>query len=226
MRIGTNLPEAVQPRFAASALIVIDVQNDFLDDGALPVPGSRAVLPAIARLLEAYRAAGRPIIHVVRLYEGEDVDLLRRDLIANGTSIARPGSAGAEIPREILDADQLQAHASLHAGAIVQVKPREWIIYKPRWSAFYRTRLDGHLRALDVDTVVIAGCNFPNCPRATAYDATAYDYRVAAVADAISGTTEAHVAEMPRAGIVAVSVDDVVNALATLSDDAEHPGMC
>lgn len=38
--------------------------------------------------------------------------------------------------------------------------------------AFYGTRLEEHLRALDVDTVVVCGCNFPNCPRTTIYEAS------------------------------------------------------
>ncbi|WP_416219531.1 isochorismatase family protein [Frankia sp. Cas4] len=42
---------------ASSALLVIDTQVDFVDGGACPVPGTTQVLPAITRLLRAYRAA-------------------------------------------------------------------------------------------------------------------------------------------------------------------------
>lgn len=37
-------------------------------------------------------------------------------------------------------------------------------MYKPRWSAFHATQLDSWLQSEKVDTVVVAGCNYPNCP--------------------------------------------------------------
>ena len=46
--------------------------------GASPIPGTAEVLPALAQLVAAFRGAGRPVVHVVRLYDGEDVDLVRR----------------------------------------------------------------------------------------------------------------------------------------------------
>lgn len=217
MTFGAELPLAVQPDLTSSALVLIDVQNDFLDDGPFPIAGTRAAMPAMARLLDAYRSAERPIIHVIRLYEGDDVDLLRRELIARGASLGRPETNGALVPTELLDAKQAEYHRSLHAGAVVQLLPREFMIFKPRWSAFFRTRLDGHLRALGVDTLVVAGCNFPNCPRATIYDATAHDYRVLVATDAISGITSLHLAELPKVGAATASTDEIVAAMHDLA---------
>lgn len=56
----------IDPQFDASALVIIDTQRDVLDDGALPIAGTSAALPAMRRVLEAFRYAGRPIVHVVR----------------------------------------------------------------------------------------------------------------------------------------------------------------
>ena len=44
-----------------SALLVVDAQNDFCPGGSLPVPDGDAVIPALNRYIEAFRAAGRPI---------------------------------------------------------------------------------------------------------------------------------------------------------------------
>lgn len=74
-------------------LVVIDMQIDFVDGGASPIAGTSEVLPAIGRLLEAHRAAQVPIVHVVRFYDGDDVDLARRAAVAAGAPIVRPGSA-------------------------------------------------------------------------------------------------------------------------------------
>jgi nicotinamidase-related amidase len=57
-------------------------------------------------------------------------------------------------------------------------------MYKPRWRAFYNTLLEKHLHNLDVNTVVVCGCNFPNCPRTTIYEASERDFRIILAKDA------------------------------------------
>ncbi|WP_322760839.1 isochorismatase family cysteine hydrolase [Frankia sp. Cr2] len=204
----------IAPQMASSALLVIDTQVDFVDGGACPVPGTTHVLPTITRLLRAYRVARLPIMHVVRLYDGDDVDLPRRTLIASGAPIVRPGSAGSQIVPELqpdgapaLDPDRLLL------GDRQVLAEHEWALWKPRWSAFHRTALDHHLRRLGVTTVVIAGCNYPNCPRATVYGASERDYRVLVVSDAISGIQPNHIQEAVAMGVPCASSNEVTRNL-------------
>lgn len=201
--LADTLDPHVAPSFATSALVVVDVQVDFLDGGASPIAGTTEVLPCIARLLAAYRAAGRPIVHVVRLYAGEDVDRVRRGAIAAGARLVRPGTPGSQIAPALLPEPGVELDAAaLTDGALQAIGPGEAVLWKPRWSAFHRTPLHEHLSGLGVDTVVVAGCNFPNCPRATVTDASALDYRVAIAADAISGVLPLHLEEADRIGVV------------------------
>lgn len=202
----------IAPHLAASALLVVDTQRDFVDGGASPIPGTSQVLPAIARLIEAYRSTRRPIIHIVRLYAGDDVDLVRRSAVAAGAEMARPGTVGAQIVPEfgVADLDPVL----LLRGAVQRVSPTEVILFKPRWSAFHRTELESHLRERGVDTVVVAGCNYPNCPRATIVDASERDLRVLIAADAISGVDARHLEEARRIGAVHADVAEIVAALA------------
>ena len=67
------------PHWSRSALVVVDMQDDFLDGGAATIEGTTGVLPRVAEVARAFRQAGRPIAHAIRLYEpgGSDVDLLR-----------------------------------------------------------------------------------------------------------------------------------------------------
>ena len=81
-------------------------------------------------------------------------------------------------------------------------------MYKPRWSAFYRTGLEEHLRGLGVDTVVVCGCNFPNCPRTTIYEASERDFRVVLAIDAISGLDERGMEELGNIGVSLLEVDE------------------
>ena len=73
------------------------------------------------------------------------------------------------------------------AGGFQQVGAAEHVMYKPRWGAFYDTDLDRHLRESAINTLVFAGCNFPNCPRTSIYEASERDLRIVLVSDAISG---------------------------------------
>lgn len=214
-RLSDQLDPEIAPRLERSALVVVDVQVDFLDGGASPIPGTTEVLPRIRALQEAYRSAGRPIVHIVRLYDGDDVDRVRRMAIASGASIVRPGTPGAELPAAL----RVGAGAALDAelllsGGVQQLAEREVAIWKPRWSAFHRTPLHEHLTAAGVDTVVFAGCNFPNCPRASMTDASAFDYRVLIAADAISGVLPQHLEEAGRIGVVHADSDEIARALA------------
>ncbi|WP_322750524.1 MULTISPECIES: isochorismatase family cysteine hydrolase [unclassified Frankia] len=204
----------IAPQMASSALLVIDTQVDFVDGGACPVPGTTQVLPAITQLLRAYRVARLPIIHVVRLYDGDDVDLPRRTLIASGAPIVRPGSAGSQIVPEL----QPDGAPALDPGRLLLgdwqvLAEHEWALWKPRWSAFHRTALDRYLRRLGVTTVVIAGCNYPNCPRATVYGASERDYRVLVVSDVISGIQPHHIQEAVAMGVPCASSDEITRNL-------------
>src|SRR5207247_11453968 len=101
----------------------------------------------------------------------------------------------------------------LLAGGIQRVAPGEAIIYKPRWGAFYQTPLEAHLRALGVCTLVFAGCNFPNCPRASIYEASERDFRLVLAEDATSGLYERGKDELENIGLVLVGTAGLVAAL-------------
>jgi nicotinamidase-related amidase len=90
-------------------------------------------------------------------------------------------------------------------------------LWKPRWSAFHRTGLEEALHGLGVDTVVVAGCNLPNCPRATIFDASERDFRVVMVADATSGVTDERWGDLLAIGAVGMSTAELESALRRLN---------
>lgn len=66
----------VAPDFSSAALVTIDTQVDTLDGQPLEITGTSAAVSMIAALAAAFRKAGRPIVHLVRLYRahGSSVD--------------------------------------------------------------------------------------------------------------------------------------------------------
>lgn len=57
----------LEPQWASSAMVLIDGQNDFVD-GPSAIPGTAERPDATVALVDAFRGAHRPIIHVVRSY--------------------------------------------------------------------------------------------------------------------------------------------------------------
>jgi nicotinamidase-related amidase len=90
---------------------------------------------------------------------------------------------------------------------------REVVIYKPRWGAFYGTCLEGYLKRNAVTTVVFCGCNFPNCPRASIYQASERDFRIAVVEDAVSGLYDRGRRELLNMGANVMITNDVISSL-------------
>ena len=122
------------PDPGASALLTIDMQCDFSEGGAAAVAGTRAAIPAMVHVLEAYRRRGLPVIHVIRLYrvDGSNVDLCRRERVEAGAELVEEFRAGGGW--------SVDANALL-AGGLQRVGEREWVMYKPRWDGFHETAL-------------------------------------------------------------------------------------
>lgn len=152
-----------------SALIVVDMQNDFVAAGApLEVEAGRAIIPQIKRTLDFCRARGIPAFYSAHVHhrDGSDLGLFRfNPAIASGEAL-REGQPGTEIHPDLAP------------------QPEEVVIEKQRFSAFYRTDLEQALCALGVDTVIICGATTENCCHATARDALFRDFTVVFLSDA------------------------------------------
>lgn len=185
-----------------TALITIDMQNDFcLPDAPFRVAAALDVVPVIRRAQDGCRAAGVPVIHVIRHHapDGSDIEFTRyQRFVENGGALVR-GTPGAEILPEL------------------QPLPGERLITKQRWSAFWNTELDAVLRRLGVDQIALTGVQTPNCIRTTAYDANALGYEVIVLSDATGANSpEVHAAnlfDMKNIGIQIMTTDEFLAAL-------------
>ena len=165
---------------ASSALLVIDMQNDFVLEGApMEVPMARRRLPEMVTAVAACRQAGIPVIysrHV--LLDSFDVSPLETTYNQRLQTVGmRRGTEGVEVVEEL--------------------KPEadDYVLDKHRYDAFHNTPLKSVLatiRGLNaVDTVIIAGTLTEVCCESTARSAYMNDYKVAFLADATGGRSEA-----------------------------------
>jgi nicotinamidase-related amidase len=175
-----------------TAMIVVDMQNDFLTEGAaLQSKQALALVDHLSSMLEFCRQRGIRIIYTAHVHREDGSDMGRyRELIpaiAARTALV-DNSPGAEI------------HAALAPA------PGEHVIKKHRYSGFFATDLDLILREWGIDTIVISGTTTENCCQATARDAMFQNYRVAFLSD-LTGTFD-----YPDVGQGAMSADDVHRA--------------
>jgi len=205
-----------RPDFSSMALVTIDMQQDFLAGQVFEIPGTSEILPQLLKLAISFRRARLPIVHMVRLYKSDasNVDLCRRAAVEQGAVMVRPGTRGAELAAELGPSCDFRLDANtLLSGMPQPLGPSEWAMFKPRWGAFYQTCLAEHLTALGVTSIAFAGCNFPNCPRASIYQASERDFRLVLITDAVSGLYDRGKEEMEAIGVRLMTAGDLARAI-------------
>ncbi len=183
-----HLFDALEPR--RTALVVIDMQNAFLEPGApSETPVARQIVPRINRLAAAVRASGGSVAWTQATFErsGPHSWPLFFD-----TMVSRAKSG------EILAA--LTAGSPGHAlWKELDVGPEDLKLAKRRYSAFFPGACDlpRELRARSIDTVLIAGTLTNVCCEASARDAMMDGFRIIMVADANAARSDAeHIAAL------------------------------
>lgn len=143
------MSQYTRPDWSRSALITIDLQKDnSLAGSVAEVQGTAELLPTIELITNAFRAASRPIIHVIRLYktDGSNVDLCRREVVENGFQFVVPDTEGSNLVNAVRPANSPDLDGDeLLSGKFQQLGEQDWAMYKPRWGAFYQTHLEKFL---------------------------------------------------------------------------------
>ncbi|SDQ95841.1 nicotinamidase [Thermostaphylospora chromogena] len=178
----------------STALIVVDVQNDFCEGGSLAVAGGASVAEAISRHL-----ADHPYDYVVatRDYHVDPGSHFadEPDFVRSWPEHCVAGTSGAEF-HPAFDVSKVDAVFSKGADSAA-------------YSGFEGTTEDGTtladwLKARGVRAVEIVGIATDHCVRATAIDAVEHGFAVRVLLDLTAGvskvTTDAAVAQMRAAG--------------------------
>jgi nicotinamidase-related amidase len=190
----------------SAALLVVDLQNQFVEEGAvLEVPQARDVMPKVRQLLSACRDLGVPVLYTALVHEAPEALPRFYELFPFLKGQAyRPGT------REV----GIYAEVAPHEGEVV--------VNKAQYSAFEGTNLSSMIEKLGgddagVDTLILVGCVTNACVESTARDAFHKGYRVVVVSDACAAVfPDLHDATLKnvRHGFGRVmTADEVVDAL-------------
>jgi nicotinamidase-related amidase len=119
------------------ALLIIDIQRDYFPGGAYPLVEPEAAAAEARRVLDSFRSAGEPVIHMKHVWDAPDAAFMR------------PGTEGIEIHPEVEPADG------------------ELVLEKTSPNSFVETSLEEELRERGGDDLVVAGMMSSMCVDAT-----------------------------------------------------------
>ncbi len=203
------------PDITRSALIVVDMQNDFVHpEGAfaqrakdnptasIDMEFLASTIPEIGRLAEGFREAGRPVVYIAHVVKSDYSDgafpYWRTNRSGNRTFIVEE-TWGAQIVDELMP------------------KEGEHLVIKKGYGGFSNTPLDTILRNMGVNTCVVTGVTTAVCVSTTVRGGVEYNYRMILVSDATAETQkEFHEAELKSLARVFAEVkttDEVIDML-------------
>jgi len=191
------LPQAIEFDLARSALIVVDMQNDFCHpegwfaQKGIGIRPMRKPIDTIARLLPAWRAAGgavlwlnwgiradrrnlSPTVQFKGKRSAEGVGYAEHSPIDHGPSLVQ-GAWGAQVIDEL------------------PVAPTDITVHKHRLSGFWDNELDSVLRQQGVTTLMFAGINTDRCVFSTLQDGNFLGYDCVLLSDACGTPSPAYV---------------------------------
>jgi ureidoacrylate peracid hydrolase len=189
------------PDISKSALIIVDMQNDFVHpDGGLAhraretpearidMPFLMGTIPYVKRLAQAFRNAGRPVIYLAH--------------------VLKPDYSDAQFPywRLRLAPGGNRTHCvqdTWGAQIVDDLKPQEdeHLVVKKGFGGFSNTPLDTILRNMGVTTCVVSGVTTCVCVSTTVRGGVDHNYRTILVVDAVAEVSrETHEAELKTIG--------------------------
>ena len=207
-RSSATAPPGLHPapplRPAGAALLVIDMQRDFLEPGApAQTIGGLALVPRINRLASAARRVRVPVIFT---HERHRADL---------------SDFGIELEYERVHCLEGTPGVELAPGLVVEARDYH-ITSKRRYDAFQGRDLHELLRSLGVGTLVVTGVCTDVCVSATVQRARCLDYRTFVVRDAVAATSRArHEAALRCLSHVFARVTTTADVLAAFRSPAK-----
>jgi nicotinamidase-related amidase len=192
----------LQPR-EHDALVIVDVQNDFLPDGKLGVPRGDEVVPALNRVGALFADRGLPVIATRDWHPAAHCSF--RD------------QGGPWPPHCIADTPGAAFADALHLPASAIVVSKATRPDRDAYSGFERTELDRLLHDARTERLFVGGLATDYCVLNTVRDALALGYKVFVLADAIravdvhAGDGDRALDEMQRLGAIMITTSAIAD---------------
>jgi len=182
-------PEPITVNCSETAVIVVDMQNDFCSKGGLfdragiNISAVQKAVGPTRKALSAAREAGIKIVYLKMGFRADLSDLGDTDsanrvrhlyLGVGQPCVASDGRQGRFLIRDTWNTDVIEE---------LRPQPEDVVLYKRRFSGFYETELDDILGRLGIRNLIFTGCTTSVCVDSTIRDAMFRDYRCVLLAD-------------------------------------------
>ena len=183
-------PEPIAIDAAKTAVIVVDMQNDFGSEGGMfqragiDISMIQAAVAPTAKVLTSARKEGIKVIYLKMAFKpdlsdagsSDSVNLVRHlKFMKVGTKVKSPNGADSRILiRHTWNTDILSE---------LTPKAEDTVLYKNRFSGFYQTELDSILKRMGIKYLIFTGCTTSICVESTIRDAMFRDYLPVLLAD-------------------------------------------
>jgi ureidoacrylate peracid hydrolase len=189
-------PDPITIDIARTAVIVVDMQNDFgskggmFDRAGIDISGIQKAIGPTAKVLASARAAGIKIVYLKMAFRPDLSDLGAPDSVnrVRHLSVFKVGKTiRAPDGRE----SRILIRDTWNTDIVSELKPQadDSVIYKHRFSGFYQTGLDATLKKLGIKYIVVTGCTTSVCVESTVRDAMYRDYSCVLLSDCMSQPT-------------------------------------
>jgi nicotinamidase-related amidase len=172
----------------SKTLLIVDIQRDYFPGGAYPLVEPEAAAEAARQVLDGFRDAGTPVIHMKHVWDAPDAEFMR------------PGTEGIEIHPAVAPAEG------------------ELVLEKASPNSFLETGLEEELRKRGADDLVVAGMMSSMCVDATVRAAADLGFSPTVVHDACAAPDlEFNGVEVPGAAVHAAFMAALADGYAELA---------
>lgn len=183
-------PDSIAIDISKTVVIVVDMENDFgskggmFDRAGIDISMIQKVIQPIAKVLAAARNAGMKIIYLKMGYL-PDLSDLGSEESPNRVRHLGVMHVGDTIPAPDGSKSRILVRNSWGTEIVPELRPREEdiVLWKTRFSGFYKTALDSILRQHDARYLVVTGCTTSICVESTVRDAMFRDYSAIVLED-------------------------------------------
>jgi nicotinamidase-related amidase len=199
------MPDALKLEPKSTALILIDMINAVAKGNGPPYdvpPNRQGVIDNFVRLVGHCREVGAPIIYITtyRRADNSDAPKTVADVGGGGGAAMLAGTAAVEVIDELAPRDG------------------DYIVVKPRFSAYYGTNMEGILKSLGTETILVGGISTQRSVEGTARDAKNRDTQCVVVSDCCTaGEEDVHQMTVDHVLPLLVRVRDTDEVIAALS---------
>src|SRR2546422_11030751 len=185
-------PESIAIDPARSAVIVVDMENDFVAKGGMfdragaDISGAQKAIAPTAKVVAAARQARLKIIYLKMGYRPDLSDLGAPDSV-NRTRHLKFG-VGQKIQAPDGRESRVLIRDTWNTDIVPELKPQanDVVIYKTRFSGFYQTDLDATLKKFGIKYLIFTGVTTSICVESTVRDAMFRDYLCVLLRDCMS----------------------------------------